>query len=179
MSSAVLRDGDITVVLDGVARLRWSQQGHDEWLLCGLWPTSEEREALLERLVAGHPLLVILGLGTATVSVYRREVATELERFESVVEADPLLELTVPVLDWLPEPLAAHGRDFVARTDELVRTTAEALLPSLIMDVGVADANVLFARRTARAVSAPGCLEAARQVFASRAPVAARALVTR
>jgi hypothetical protein len=179
MDAAVLRDGDMTVVLDGVARLRWSHPGADQWLLCGLWPTGEEQEELLQRLVAGHPLLVLLGHGPATVSVYRREVATELDRFENVIESDPLLELSVPVLDWLPEPLAAHGRDFVVRTDELVRTTAEALLPALIMDVGVADANLLFARRTARAVSAPGCLQAARQVFAARTPAFARALVTR
>jgi hypothetical protein len=179
MSSAVLRDGDLTVVLDGVERLIWSQAGPHEWSLRGLWPSSEQREALLRRLVDGHPLLVVLGPGQATVSVYRSEVATGLDQFASVIEADPLLELGVPVLDWLPEPLAAHGRDFLSRTDELVRATAGALLPPLIMDSQVIDANLRFARRTARMASASGCLGAARQVFASRTPAVPSALVAR
>jgi hypothetical protein len=178
-SAAVLREGDVTVVLDGPARLRWSHRGPGEWMLCGLWPTGEEQRALLERLAAGHPLLVVLEQRPATVSVYRQEVATELDRFESVFESDALLELAVPVLDWLPETLATHGRNFVACADELVRTTPEALLPALIMDNGGVEANLRFARRTARPVSAPGCLEAAHQVFASRTPAAAKAMVTR
>jgi hypothetical protein len=136
LNATVLREGNVTVVLDGVARLRWSRRGSDEWLLCGLWPTGEEQRAVLQRLAAGHPLLVVLEQGPATVSVYRQEVAADLDRFESVIESGPLLELAVPVLDWLPEPLATHGRNFVACADELVRTTAKALLPALIMDDG-------------------------------------------
>jgi hypothetical protein len=134
---------------------------------------------VLQHLVAGHPLLVVLEQGPATVSVYRHEVTADLDRFESVIESGPLLELAVPVLDWLPEPLATQGRNFVACADELVRTTAKALLPALIMDDGDGAANLRFARRTTRPVSAPGCLDAARQVFASRTPAAARAMVTR
>ena len=178
-SAAVLTDGEVTVVLDGPARLRWSHRGPGEWLLCGLWPSGEEQQALLQRLAAGHPLLVVLEQRPATVSVYRQEVATELDRFESVFESDVLLELAVPVLDWLPETLATHGRNFVACAAEMVRTTPEALLPALIMDDGVVEANLRFARRTARPVSAPGCLEAARQVFAWRTPAPANAMVTR
>jgi hypothetical protein len=178
-SAAVLRDGEVTVVLDGPARLRWSHPGPGEWLLCGLWPTGQEQRALLQRLAAGHPLLVVLERRPATVSVYRQEVATELDRFESVFESDVLLELAVPVLDWLPEALATAGRDFVACADEMVRTTPQALLPALIMDNGVLDANLRFARRTARPVSAPSCLQAARQVFASRTSAAAKVQVTR
>jgi hypothetical protein len=175
MSAPVLRDGDLTVVLDGVDRLRWSRQGVAEWSLYGLWPTGEERRDLLERLAEGHPVLVILEQGPSTVSVYRQEVATGLDRFASVIESDPLLELAVPVLDWLPEPLADRGRRFVVRSDELVRTTARALLPTLIVDDEAAGANLRFARRTARSGSGIGCLDAARQVFASRSLAAAGA----
>ena len=176
-TSPVLRDGEVTVVLDGPARLRWSHPGPGQWLLCGLWPTGEEQRALLQRLSAGHPLLVVLERRPATVSVYRQEVATELDRFASVVESDALLELAVPVLDWLPETLATAGRNFVACADELARTTPQALLPALIMDNGVPEANLRFARRTARPVSGPGCLQAARQVFGSPAPAAAATMV--
>ena len=168
----------MTVVLEGVERLRWSHRGPDEWLLCGLWPNAVEQRAVIQRLTAGHPLLVVLEHRPATVSVYRREIATELDRFESVIESDPLLELSVPVLDWLPEPLAIQGRNFVTWADELVRTTAEALLPALVMDDGVGAGNLRFARRTARRVTAPECLEAARQVFGSRTPAVSHALVT-
>lgn len=178
-NAAELRDGDLTVVLDGAERLQWSNRGPGEWKLCGLWPTCEEQRALLQRLAAGLPLLVILEQLPATVSVYPQEVATELERFESVIESDPLMELAVPVLDWLPEPLVTRGRSFVAGADELVRTTAKALLPELIMDDGCGDANLRFARRTARPVSPPGCLEAARQVFASWTPAVSGTVITR
>ena len=133
---------------------------------------------MIQNLTAGHPLLVVLEHGPATVSVYRREVATELDRFESVIESDPLLELSVPVLDWLPEPLAIQGRNFVTWADELVRTTAEALLPALVVDDEVGTGNLRFARRTAQRVTAPECLEAARQVFGSRTPAVSHALVT-
>ena len=178
-SAAVLRNGEVTVVLDGPARLRWSHPGPGQWLLCGLWPTGEEQRALLQRLVAGHPLLVVLERRPATVSVYRQEVATELDRFASVVDSDVLLELALPALEWLPDTLAAAGRDFVARADDLVAATPKALLPALIMDSGAGQANLRFARRTASPVSGPGCLEAARQVFASRTAGAAMAMVTR
>ena len=178
MNAAVVRDGDLTVVLEGAARLRWNHQGPDQWSLCGLWPTGDEQRALLERLRAGHPVLVVLEQGPATIGVFRQEVATELDRFESVIESDSLLELAVPVLDWLPEPLASHGREFAARVDALVRTTARDLLPALIVDDGVAGTNLRFARRTGRPGSALGCLDAARHVFASRTPVVDRAMAT-
>jgi hypothetical protein len=173
----VLCDGEVTVVLDGPARLRWSRPGPGQWLLCGLWPSGQEKQAVLERLAAGHPLLVVLERRPATVSVYRQEVATELDRFAAVVESDALLDLALPALDWLPETLATAGRTFVARADKLVAATPTALLPALIMDNGVGQANLRFARRTARPVSGPGCLEAARRVFASPAPAAT--MVTR
>ena len=71
-------------------------------MLCGLWPTGEEQRALLERLAAGHPLLVVLAhdgdnYGGGTDSYYH----SNFQNFVDWLAANPSRFQCTTVEDYL------------------------------------------------------------------------------
>src|SRR5437762_10986114 len=111
--TAVLAD-DVLIVLEGRRRLRWSVCG-DGWVLTGLWP-DEREQALVDRyLDERRPLLIVLDYESADVPALRDELR-ELPRGVIVRDEDEdddeddLVEISVPLLDWLPPALQRRGQ---------------------------------------------------------------------
>lgn len=159
--------GAIVVVFDGNARLRWEMRANGERCLQELWPSDVDRAELLQHLESGGALLVVLERDPVVLAVYPHEIVTGLDRFETVTSMSGLVELELPVLEWMPEPLRSRGMIFVDQTDEIMRSTPEALLPTLIVESTTDECQVRFARRVGRSVSARACREAAEHIFAT------------
>jgi hypothetical protein len=99
--------GEVLVVHEGAARVRWQQAGDDMPAPLQLWPDLPEWRQLDEHLERGAPLLVVL---------------------------PPCSVPAVPRLDWLPELDSVRGLDFLAACQEWVRVMPGPLVPPLILD---------------------------------------------
>ncbi|HYH24785.1 MAG TPA: hypothetical protein VD834_05495 [Blastococcus sp.] len=167
-----LTAGGVTVVVDGIPRLRWSSTGPAEWRLRDVWPSPQEERWLHERIAEGDPMLVVLGADTPCVAVYPEEFWAQRERFASVVEDAELVELTLPILDWLPEPLRSRGQVFAEQAAAALRSMPVALRPPLLVETRSEPCSVRFARCAGAPPRQEALLEVARHVFAT-APVLA------
>lgn len=139
---------EVLVVLEGAPRLRWSATGRG-WLLTGLWPEPHDRDALERQLDDELPVLVVLDHAAPVVTALREE----LRRLPPGVtvrgsDDDDVVDLVVPLLDWLPQPLRRCGREFASQARQRIDTTRHSSLPPLIFDHGRGAHPVRFAQRT-------------------------------
>jgi hypothetical protein len=140
--------GDVLVVLEGAGRLRWEGSGAT-WRLAGLWPTAADREMLDDHLDRGRPLLVVLDRGPAVVCALVEEVPRVPEGVLIRGYEGEVLDLEVPTLDWLPEPMRSRGVAFADQAALDERDMPRHAVPPLLVDSAPPDSQVRFARRTA------------------------------
>ena len=114
------------VIFEGAPRLRWRRLDAGRWRMTGLWPDADQRQRVHDRIDAGLPTLVILG-AQDSVPVLREECA------DMPAGPDPV-DVTVPVLDWLPASHRRRGLDFLATSTRVVATRPRLLLPALLLD---------------------------------------------
>jgi hypothetical protein len=114
------------VIFEGAPRLRWRRLDAGRWRMTGLWPDADQRRRVHARIDAGLPTLVVLG-AQDSVPVLREECA------DMPAGPDPV-DITVPVLDWLPGPHRRRGLDFLATSTRVVATRPRLLLPALLLD---------------------------------------------
>jgi hypothetical protein len=128
--TAVLSN-DVMIVLEGRRRLRWSIAG-DGFVLTG----------------EGLPLLVVLDYEPTDVPAFENEVF-DLPRGLDVRRCGgDMLELRVPVLDWLPPDLRRRGLTFAGYAASTIEATRACDLPPLLFDDAAQGEQVRFAQRT-------------------------------
>jgi hypothetical protein len=144
--TAVLSN-DVMIVLEGRRRLRWSIAG-DGFVLTGLWPDERELAFVNRRLDEGLPLLVVLDYEPTDVPAFENEVF-DLPRGLDVRRCGgDMLELRVPVLDWLPPDLRRRGLTFAGYAASTIEATRACDLPPLLFDDAAQGEQVRFAQRT-------------------------------
>ncbi|MEV0266152.1 hypothetical protein AB0I49_33090 [Streptomyces sp. NPDC050617] len=99
---------------------------------------------------------------------------TPCAEFGRCAEHGEIIEVRVPFLDWLPEPVRARAAAFLAESDETLARTPTALLPPLLLEEPrpqhqQAAPQVRFARRLLPGALTPARLSAAvRHIFGDR-----------
>lgn len=160
------------IVFEGPARVSWTLGRDGQWTPAQVWPGPRHRELLHRRLGSGAPILVVLDRARATVPVLREEWDRAPSAVRAVLAVDEpraddgaeVLELRVPMLDWLPRTQRVRAEEFLAATDEVLAATPRALLPPLLLD-GREVGGVRFVRRVPPALLSSGRLiEAVRHV---------------
>ena len=194
MRSPTQTFGDVLVVHEGPARVRWQPAGLGALQTpVGLWPSFAEREELKLRLGRRDPVLVVLPYEDSTVHLLPEEASAAPMSVYGLMRKDAnLYELQVPALDWLPRPLARRGLEFLASRAAWAAGVPRTALPPLLVEGGLdglhgtdmPDApspeaardrdHVRFAWRTSLASLGPGAfVELAARVFPrSTAPAA-------
>lgn len=123
----VLRCEGALVVFDDASRLCWCRSSTDAWTLRSVWPTPDERRAVLEHVGNGGLLLVVSGLDCIGTDAWRHELTDpSLLRAEDDTSTD-LVHLELQRYDWLPGAPRARGEAFMAQ--ERARRSSE---PSLL-----------------------------------------------
>lgn len=175
LTSATERHGSTLVVFEGGRRILWSRPGPGRWRPTGVWPDQAAAAALAGRLEAGDTVLVVLSHTETTVSMLAEEFAAAPDCVRklapaAVVPGDEPVDVLVPVLDWLPEPLRLRGLELLRSGAELARDTPAALLPPLVVDTPDPDLPQLrFALRTRHdGISGGRLAEVAGHLFAAR-----------
>lgn len=140
--------GGALVVREGVHRLRWNRS-HRGFTLAGLWPEPAERDFVSRQIEASRPLLVLFDREMPVVSVLSDELDQLPPGLTVLADDRGVVDLEVPMLDWLPQPLRERGLRFAARAAATEAATPVHQLPPLLVETGaVAQAQVRFARRT-------------------------------
>lgn len=165
-TTAGVRGRDVLVVHEGSRRLRWHRDSPEQWRLVGLWPDRQEVDRVLHRIRRAEPVFIVLPPGSDVVTVEDHELAVPLGALTQVSADGGVLELAVPMLDWLPEPLRTRGLLFAEQSDAAVRSGPVALQPPLILEQLSDSCPVRFARRTRLAVSDVQLADVASYVFA-------------
>jgi hypothetical protein len=153
VSTAVIRHGAMTVVVEGAARIGWRRSGAATWAPERLWPTADEAAELLAAVRRGEALLVVFDETPATVAVLAEEFAQAAPALAELAEGGDatggeVVELRVPPLNWLPEELRRRGLRFLRDSRAKAARTPTFLLPPLVIDEPSAQApNVRFAHR--------------------------------
>jgi hypothetical protein len=162
--------GDAVVVFEGSRRLQWERAGA-AWRLAGLWPTEPERELLNHHLEAGRPLLVVLDREPPVVSALAEEVPRIPDGLLIRGYEAEVLDLEVPALDWLPEPMRSRGTTFAVQAAADERAMPLHTLPPLLVDPAPPGTAVRFGMRTAtcRALSDRLLDSTLRDLFAAEA----------
>ncbi|MGL5824856.1 MAG: hypothetical protein ACRCYU_08565 [Nocardioides sp.] len=168
VSPASAASPGVLVVHEGAHRLRWHTVAPDRWQLIGLWPDQADVDRLLSRVQRGEPVLVVLSMESPVVTVYEHEIRTHLDGFAAVEADNDIVELTVPCLEWLPEPLRARGLLFAEQANAVAASTPIALLPPLMVDDLEHDGGLRFALRTRTPLSSHRFADVACHLFASR-----------
>lgn len=162
---------DALVVFEGPARVSWALGRAGQWTPVRVWPAPGDRDLLHRQLGSGAPTVVVLDQARATVLMLREEwdrapgtVRSRLAAAGPPADDDvEVLELRVPMLDWLPAQ-RARAEDYLAETDEVLASTPHALLPPLLVDSREVS-GVRFVRRVLPALLSPERLaEAVRQI---------------
>lgn len=152
--------GPVTVVREGAARLVWSRAWVDQWRLTDLWPTPVQSAALESRIARGDRMLVVLDQAPQAIALHPEEVAMPLDRFDAVSDDGILVEIVVPQLEWLPEPLRTRGLIFADQAAEIIASTPAGLVPPLVLEQE--DCPVRFARRSRAPLTEAALAEVAR-----------------
>jgi hypothetical protein len=119
---------EILVVREGSGRITWDRIGPALWEPVDVWPQPHHVDMVHSHLDLGGRVLVLLddsvdsrsvaaGDGAVRVPVLAQEIIGAPEHVKALCErdderddaADDLVELAVPLLDWLPETLRAQG----------------------------------------------------------------------
>jgi hypothetical protein len=146
---------EILVIREGSHRITWERIDAALWQPTAVWPTPEEAERVRAHLERGGRVLVLLDPelqapdGAVRVPVLREELATAPERVKALAESDhpagpdPLVDITIRLLDWLPAHLQAAGLAAIRRL-----TTPSSVVPRQLSGVTVDDthAQVRYAR---------------------------------
>ncbi|WP_328581129.1 hypothetical protein [Streptomyces sp. NBC_00370] len=174
-TSATERHGSTLVVFEGGRRIQWSRPGPGRWRPTGVWPDPAAAATLADRLEAGGTVLVVLSRTGTTVSMLAEEFAAAPDCVRKLAPAavapgDEPVDVVVPVLDWLPEPLRRRGLELLRSGAELARSTPAALLPPLVVDTPDPDLPQLrFALRTRHdGIGGSRLAEVAGHLFAAR-----------
>jgi hypothetical protein len=132
----VLHSGEVMVVIEGPARVSWRQTRGTQWRPTGLWPTATQRAEVLDRLDRGAPLLVVLDDVPATVSLLAEEFAYAPPPLAALAEdvRGEVVDLQIPLLDWLPDELRRRGLRFLHASTETASRTPVPLRPALVLD---------------------------------------------
>lgn len=158
----------VLVVHEGPRRLRWHTSAPDRWQLVGLWPDRSDVDRLLARIHRDEPVLVVLPGDDVRVDVMDHEIAMPLDGFTKVSPMSGVTELTLPLLEWLPEPLRSRGLLFADQATAAMAGQPRGLLPPLLVERLHEDCAVRFAQRTRTAMNDAAFADAAYQVFADR-----------
>jgi hypothetical protein len=143
-TSPTLRSGNTTVVWEGPRRLVWRRASATRWVPTGLWPDAEQAAELAEDLGNGGRLLVVLSPSPTTVQLLAEELADAPPAVQRLAgdhspasrpgHANDPLDLEIPLLDWLPEPVRQRGIRFQAECAALLAEYPPALLPRLLVE---------------------------------------------
>ncbi len=158
----------VLVVHEGVRRLRWHVSAPGRWQLVGLWPEPAAVDRLQARIRCDEPVLIVLPADDPRVDLEEHEIATTLHPFVGVASLGGLTELTVPVLDWMPEPWRSRGLHFADRSRAALAGRPAALRPALVVEEARDHGAVRFAQRSTAAVTDRAIADAAREVFVDR-----------
>ncbi|MFI9345749.1 hypothetical protein ACIG0D_31495 [Streptomyces sp. NPDC052773] len=172
--SPTLRFGEVLVVLEGPARVRWKQptaERANHWTPTGIWPDEGQLAMVREHLENEGPLLVLLDEARDPVPMLREEwQAAPCRLLEDLTGPcpgnlvdDEVVELRLPFLDWLPAAHRDRAARFLADSDTALSRTPLALLPPLMVEKkhdGVPP-SPRFARRLVPNALTPGRLTAA------------------
>ncbi|MEV1027042.1 hypothetical protein [Streptomyces sp. NPDC050264] len=163
--------------------MRWNEPaaepGRRNWTPTGLWPDESQRALVHEHLDGERPLLVLLDDARRRVPLLREEwqaapyrLVRDLvgtRRADLAADADELVEVRLPFLDWLPQAHRERAERFLAESDAALSRTPMALLPPLLAEKRHhgAPPNPRFARRLLPNALTPDRFEAAvRHLFA-------------
>ncbi|GHG97535.1 hypothetical protein [Streptomyces rubradiris] len=137
------------VVFEGPSRVLWTPGAPGSPVPAGLWPTAADAAEVAARIARREPVLVVLEEIAATVSVWRHELDRAPAELAELAEGEgELLDLRVPALDWLPEPLRERGLAFWHRSTARAAREPAVLLPAVLLDEPDEGApGVRFARR--------------------------------
>jgi hypothetical protein len=142
------RHGEALVVREGAHRLRWSRTPQG-FMLAGLWPDRAERDFVMRHVESSRPLLVVFDREKPIVSALCEELGRIPAGLTVVDEDGDIVDLEVPSLDWLPQPLRERGQRFASWAAEEEASTPMHLLPSILVEPEAATvAHVRFASRT-------------------------------
>jgi hypothetical protein len=144
--TAVLSN-DVMIVLEGRRRLRWSIAG-DSFVLTGLWPDERELANVNRHLDAGRPLLVVLDYEPVDVPAFENEVFDLPPGLDIRRCGGDMLELRVPLLNWLPVDLRRRGLTFAGHAASAMDATPACDLPQLLFDEAARGEQIRFAQRT-------------------------------
>lgn len=145
----------VLVVWEGPERLRWAHEATarhspvrlDDWQVGDVWPNADERAEVARRITYAEPILVLLSGAAPIVELPQEHVRT----VPLGVVADRVgdfVHIEIPVLDWLPAALRAHGMRFAAECAARIRQTPEFLLGPVLLDDDAVGSPVHFAYRT-------------------------------
>ncbi|MCU1612682.1 MAG: hypothetical protein JWO98_222 [Frankiales bacterium] len=138
---------DALIIFEGPRRLQWQHVG-SAWRLTGLWPTAPDR-LLVDRYVdAGRPILVVLDREPSVVIAFVEEVPEVPDGIIVRGCDNGLIDLEVPMLDWLPGPLRSRGAALARQAALAERATPLYALPPLLVDMAPPGSPVRFAVRT-------------------------------
>ncbi|MFF8999761.1 hypothetical protein ACF1GW_14480 [Streptomyces achromogenes] len=143
--SPTLRFGEVLVVLEGPARVRWKQPIAERaihWTPTGIWPDEGQLAMVREHLENERPLLVLLDEARDPVPMLREEwQAAPCRLLEDLTGPcpgdlldDEVVELRLPFLDWLPASHRDRAARFLADSDTALSRTPLALLPPLMVE---------------------------------------------
>jgi hypothetical protein len=181
--SPTLRIGEVLVVLEGPARLRWKPAAPERpahRTPAGVWPDDGQLATVRRHLEGGGPLLVLLDEARDPVLMLREEWQDTPCRLLGDLTGpcaggfvdDEVVEVRLPFLDWLPAAHRDRATRFLADTDAALSRTPLALLPPLMVEQphdGVPP-NLRFARRLAPNVVTAGRLTAAMEHLFAAVP---------
>lgn len=158
----------VLVVHEGPRRLRWQTSAPDRWQLVGLWPEHSDVDRLIKMIQDDEPVLVVLPGADVHVDVLDHEIAMPLDGFAHVSSEGGVTELTLPVLEWLPEPLRSRGLLFADQATAALAGQPRGLRAPLLVERLNEECAVRFAQRTRAAMTDAAFADAALQVFADR-----------
>lgn len=172
VTTPVMRIGNALVISEGSTRITWQEENGD-WTPVGLWPSAQDRALIGRHLADGSPLLVLLEAVRTTVPLLREEWCRAPRTFRALLDSSDtdmsgeVIDLTVPLLDWLPDHERSRGVDFLAESDKVLSEVPLALLPPLFLERAPAtNTPVRFARRFLPTALGSGRLTSAvRHVF--------------
>jgi hypothetical protein len=132
----ILHYGEVMVVIEGPARVTWRRSGGARWTPTGLWPTATQWAEVVDRLDRGAPLLVVLDDVPAKVSLLAEEFADAPPPLAALAQdvRGEVVDLQIPLLDWLPAELRRRGLQFLHASTETASRTPVPLLPALVLD---------------------------------------------
>ena len=103
------------LVHEGPSRLRW-ERTPSGWRLMELWPSTNERQALLREGERGRPVYLRVESGALDpVVAFEEEVPVLPVGMSSVPAGNGVVLLSFTPFDWLPKPARKEGMSFLTR----------------------------------------------------------------